>query len=62
MWCWESNLGPPEEQQELLINHPAISPILVPFLEMEIDSGKDSHSCGKSGKKVRNEEGMDTQS
>lgn len=55
-------MGPPEEQQELLITHPAISPVLVPFLEMEIDSGKDAHSCGKSGKKVRNEEGKDTQS
>lgn len=29
---------------------------------MEIDSGKDSHSCVKSGKKVGNEEGKCTHS
>ena len=61
MWCW-ANLGPPEEQQAFLNTHPAISPVPVPFLEMEIDSGKDSHSCGKSGKKAGNEEGKCTHS
>jgi len=55
--CWESNLGPPEEQLELLTIEPSLQ---LRFLQVEIDWGRDSHRGGKWRKEVRSEEGKGT--